>query len=489
MSKLYLKVGNVEAERSVLGAMLMDPGAASYGLGALTVDAFSDLDARNKLVFQAMVDLADQGKPIDPQMVTDRLINAKTYEDAGGAEYLQELLNSLINPDNVEHYVRVIRDQALLRDYLKEMDDIERDFQEGSYEDIGTFISTSTDRLDRISSKRQVGQFLDAATVAEIVRNQIDQESKYANRYLTGIDTGFKRLNKIIHGWQKNSLVILAARPSVGKTALAINFAYNAATYSRGGPVAFFSCEMDNASIMKRLLSAVSNVEADHLQTGDLDDRDREKINSGIELIKKTDLYFDDTPNALVGDIIAKAKKLKTAHPDLCLIVIDYLNILGTSEKFESKNIEIGAITKSLKGLARDLQIPVICLAQINRKADDNTDGRPTMSNLKDSGNIEQDADLVLILSRSDYGRKKRDPQAGSYVDNLNQQLEANRKAGKDKASMSISNIEIAKNRNGPLGNVTLVFSKSYSRFDNPSLEMERQIAEASGNPLLEDDE
>ena len=207
------------------------------------------------------------------------------------------------------------------------------------------------------------------------------------------------------------------------------------------------------------------------------------------ELIKKTNLFFDDTPNALVGDIIAKAKKLKSAHPDLCLIVIDYLNILGTSEKYESKNIEIGAITKSLKGLARDLQIPVICLAQINRKADDNTDGRPTMSNLKDSGNIEQDADLVLILSRSDYGRKKRDPQAGSYVDNLNQQLEANRKAGKDKASMSISNIEIAKNRNGPLGNVTLVFSKSYSRFDNPSLEMERQIAEASGNPLLDDDE
>ena len=171
------------------------------------------------------------------------------------------------------------------------------------------------------------------------------------------------------------------------------------------------------------------------------------------------------------------------------LDVIDYLNILGTAEKYESKNIEIGEITKSLKGLARDLQIPVICLAQINRKADDNTDGRPTMSNLKDSGNIEQDADLVLILSRSDYGRKKRDPQAGSYVDNLNQQLEANRKAGKDKASMSISNIEIAKNRNGPLGNVTLVFSKSYSRFDNPSLEMERQIAEASGNPLLDDDE
>ncbi len=486
--KFYDRVGNVEAEQSVLGAMLMSHEAASYGLGSLTVDSFSNLEPRNRLVFQAMVDLSEQGKPIDVQLVIDRLINAKTYDEAGGTDYIDVLIESRINPDNVDHYVKIIRDQHLLRQFLMKMDEIENDFAEGSYEDVGAFLSRSSDALVEIAAKRQVGEFIDAATVAEIVRNQIDQESRYANRYLTGIDTGYTRLNKITHGWQKGSLVILAARPSVGKTALAINFAYNAATYRQGGSVAFFSCEMDNSSIMKRLLSAVSNVESDRIQTGNLDAKDREKVAAGIELIKKTNIYFDDTPNALIGDLVAKAKKLKAAHEDLGLIVIDYLNILSTAEKYESKNVEIGKITKDLKELARTLKLPVICLAQINRKADDNSDGRPSLANLKDSGNIEQDADLVLILSRSDYGRKKKDPTPGSYMDNLNQQLEANRKAGKDRASMSIANLEIAKNRNGPTGDVTLIFSKSFSRFDNPSLEMEKEIAAASGNPLLDEE-
>ncbi len=486
---LWKSVGNVEAERSVLGAMLMDPGAASFGLGSLTVDSFSDLDPRNKLVFKAMYELADMGKPIDAQLVTDRLINSKTYNDAGGAEYLGVLIESQINPSNVDHYIRIIRDHQLLREYLKKMDEVELDYQNGQVDDIGAFLTRSTDGLQSIAAKRQVGEFKDAATVAEIVRNQIDQESRSSNKNLTGVDTGYTRLNKITHGWQKGNLIILAARPSVGKTALAINFAFNAATHRSGGSVAFFSCEMDNSSIMKRLLSAVSNVESDRLQTGDLDQKDREKIAAGIDLIKKTRMYFDDTPNPTVGEIVAKATKLKSAHPDLSLIIIDYLNIIQTEEKFDSKNVQIGKITMDLKELARTLELPVICLAQINRKAEDNPNGKPGLANLRDSGSIEQDADIVMILSRSDYGNKKKDPQAGSYLDNLNQQLEASKKAGKDKASMSIANLEIAKNRNGRTGDVTLVFSKSYSRFDNPTIDMERQIAAASGNPLLEDEE
>lgn len=490
---------NVEAERSVLGAMLLSPDACSLALASLTEESFSNVDPRNKLVFRAMKELADHNESIDAQTVNNQLTNMKLASDAGSPDYLLDLINSSITPSNVDHYVNIVKDQSVLRDFILGMEEVKDSYAKGEVSDIGDFIASSAQKLDDIASKRSVGGFLDSPTVVTMVSKQIEMEKNRANKRLTGVDTGYITLNKYTHGWQKGSLNIIAARPSVGKTAFAINLAYNAASHEKK-TVAFFSCEMPCEQIMKRLCSSVSMVNLENIQTGDLYGNESVKITSALEQIKNTKIYFDDTPNQMLGDIVAKSRKLQAAHPDLCAIFIDYLNLIttGTSASFDSRAQEVSLITRTLKELARSLNLPIIALAQLNRDVDKTDQKIPSLSNLKESGSIEQDADMVLLMYRKDYytsmgqsvnAKEKGYGAPSEFTKNIQTQVDNAKAMGKDSGNISTVQILLAKNRNGRTGQITLLFSKNYQRFDNPSPEMEKSEARINGVSVSPDGE
>lgn len=492
MANKFLLPSNVEAERCVLGSMLISTGAASIALAALQEDYFSDADPRNKIIFHAMKELADKSTAIDAQTVNDQLILTKLKEEAGSPDYLFDLVSQSINPNNVDHYINLVRDQGVLRNYLVKMEEIKKAYIDGKIENVGDFLTTSTNNLEQISNSRAIGGFKTAKEVGSIVKNRINLEKNRANKKLSGVDTGYITLNEYTHGWQPGSLVIIAARPSVGKTAFAINLAYNAAIHE-GKTVAFFSCEMPSEDIEKRLCAAESLVSLENIQTGTFYGKDLVKVMSALDQIGDSKLFFDDTPNQKLGDIVAKSRKLAQQHPDLCAIFIDYLNIISVETKYDSRSLEVALVTKTLKALARTLKVPVITLAQLNRDVEKTDSKMPMMSQLKESGSIEQDADMVLLMYRKDYynGQGANTKEKGGANREYNRNLEAEvnkaKAEGKDQGSISIVDVNLAKNRNGRTGHITLLFSKNYQRFDNPTPEMESQFANGGSmniNPI-----
>ena len=474
--------GNLEAEKSILGAILLSPESASIALATLADWHFSGLDNRNVLVYRAMQMLADKQVAIDVQTVNDQLVTMQLADEVGSPMYLTELIDACINPDNIDYYLKIVQDQAVLREFLKEIDKIGKEYSSGKIEDINDFLAHSSDDLNQIISQRRVSDFRPIDVVANTVSNQLNMYRSITNKRLTGVDTGYPRLNDYTHGWQKGSLNVIAARPSVGKTAFAINLIYNAAYYMQA-PVAFFSCEMPSEQIVQRLTACQSLVNLSKIQLGDFDKDESVKVKSALENISKLPIYFDDTPNQQLGDIVVKARKLYAAHPDLCAIFIDYLNIISTSstKKIENRSLEIALITMTLKQLARSLNIPIILLAQLNRDADRNDNqSAPNLSTLKESRSIEQDADTVVMLYRSDYYDKPVGSQPGrpgnSFVDKVEANVSKQKASGKDVADTSVVQVALRKNRNGKTGKIPLIFSKNYQRFDVPSAEMEDEL-------------
>jgi replicative DNA helicase len=501
MPKKITLPSNVEAERCVLGIMLSDDSGAAIGLSSLTEDSFSDVDPRNKLIFRAIVEVSkDPNTKIEPMAVGNALKNMGIFEQSGGTDYIFELINSMVNPDDMTHYVKIIKDLAVLRDFLLKMNEIEDSYAKGGTPtaNVGKFISESIEGLEEIANRRSVGNFEDVKEVAKRVGIQIDKERSRGNKHLTGVDTGYERLNRFTHGWQKGDLIVIAARPSVGKTAFALNLAYNAALHE-DKTVAFFSCEMSNDLVMKRLCSCLSMVNSENIQTGDISAKEAVKVHSALDQLQRLKIYFDDTPNPYIGDIEAKAVNLKATHEDLCLIIVDYLNIIGTSGKYDNRAAEVGTVTKSLKQLARTLRVPIIVLAQLNRDVDKNREIKgPTLANLKESGSIEQDADMVILMYRPDYYRDMgvtnvKEKNANSdYANNLNASVNAAKASNKDPGNVSVVTFSLAKNRNGKTGEIMLLFSKNYCRFDTPSNDMQRQVdalQTGAPAPITVDDE
>ena len=308
---------------------------------------------------------------------------------------------------------------------------------------------------------------------------------------MLGVSTGYRQLDAMTHGWQKGDMIILAARPSVGKTALGMNFAFNAAIRNRV-PVAFFSLEMSAPKIMERLIASRCYVSNDKIQTARLTSHDRVKVFSAIKEISETQLYFDDTPNSKLGDIIAKAQRLKNKHEDLGLIVIDYLGRIRYFDKSDAsaRQQEVSYISGELKTLARQLNVPVLVLCQLNRNTESNDNKVPGLANLRESGSIEQDADIVMLMYREDYytnlgqtakskgwAKDKKGEQAAPAPKQplTDEEREKN-------GDLSEVKVNVAKNRNGQVGTVTLFFQKSFSRFDDPSPEYEARVAAGGGN-------
>ena len=477
---------NLEAERVVLGSMLLDKTAAELALASLKPEDFSPNDTRNGLIFTAMKALADQNAPIDPQTVIHMLINLKYDKAAGGNEYIYELITAIINPDNVEHYIHMVQEQSVLRELLQKTDEIQKEYAKG-VANVSDFIMHSNDAIAHIANKRNVQNMRSAADIANEVQENI-VKTRSNDRGLLGVSTGYKRLDAMTLGWQKGNMIILAARPSVGKTALGMNFALNAAERNHC-PVAFFSLEMSAPKIMERLIACCSGVPNDKIQTGFLDRQERAKVAGAIQRISALDLYFDDTPNSRLGDIVAKSQKLKNQHPDLGLIVIDYLGRIRYFDKADAsaRQQEVSYISGELKTLARTLEVPVLVLCQLNRHAESNENKVPELSNLRESGSIEQDADIVMLLYREDYytslGQKAK---AKSWAkDKKGQDAEAPaprpQMSDAEKAKngdISEVKVNVAKNRNGQVGQLTLLFQKAFSRFNDPSSEYEAKIAE-----------
>ena len=478
MAKAYKLPSNVEAERSVLGSMLISPDAAEVALGALTENDFSDADNRNKMVFKAIFNLRQASKPIDPQTVYNEIVSLH-LENVVSSTYLFDLMETQINPDNIDYYISMVHEQSLLRELLLKVKDIQEQYSKG-VSDIGDFIAKSNDEIGAIASKRLVKGMRTAAEVTNEVRDKLAKTTASDNKGLTGVDTGYKKLNQLTHGWQKGDMIILAARPSVGKTALGMNFAFNAAIQGHV-PVAFFSLEMSAEKVMERLVSNRANVAGDKIQTGYINGNERVKIASAMEEISKLELFFDDTPNAKLGEIVAKATRLKKIHPNLGLIVIDYLGLItyGDNSNLNVRQQEVSLVSRSIKALARTLRVPIICLAQLNRDTEKNEGKVPSLANLRESGSIEQDADIIMLMYREDYYTNMgQSVKSKGWAKDKKQSEEQEEKQPKKDNSLSDVKILVAKNRNGSTDKLTLLFKRDFSRFDEPSDDDLNKMAE-----------
>ena len=449
---------NVEVEKTVLGAMMLSKESLLDASSLLEEEDFYDI--KHRIIFSAILDVQQKGIPVDIKTVTEALINLKELDKVGGVDYLHELCESIVSFSSTEHYIHIVQDQSYLRTLLNTMDDIIKEYSENEIEDIGTFIGDAR-RVDKAAEKRRISSFSTSKQVTEKVRQMLLTQKKASEDGVTGVTTGFRELNMKTHGFQPSDIIILAARPSVGKTALGLNIAFNAASKTNT-PVAIFSLEMPSEQLILRLLANRSCVDLGKIQTGFLTKREQLELERAMNELAETKLYIDDTPGIKLMDILAKSRKLKTECPDLSLIMIDYIGLITTgAKKVESRQLEVSEISRSLKELARELKIPILVISQLSRAVDSRTGSKkPVLSDLRESGSIEQDADQVLLLYREDYYAQDKKGDANKE--------ETKAPNGED-SSVSIVKVLIAKNRNGQIGEVELTFTKSIGRFDDPA--------------------
>ncbi len=484
----FLLPSNVEAERTLLGSILLSPEATVVALSSLTESDFSGADPRNPIIFKAMQALYRSHRPIDVNTLIDELI-AQKQDQAVPTSYLYELVNAFIMPENVDYYIEMVHEQAVLRELLLKMKEIQEKYAKG-VPNIGDFVMESNDAITAIAQKRTVQGMRQAGEVAKTVQQKVMEKASSDRKGLIGVSSGFRELDAVTHGWQNGDLIILAARPAVGKTALGMNFVYNAALYSKV-PVAFFSLEMSAEKVMERLIASRSNVNGEKIQTGAfLTSNDKVKISSAVHEISDKEIYFDDTPNSKLGDIVSKAVKLKSQHPNLGLIVVDYLGRIRLSDRasMDQRQQEVSIVSGELKTLARRLNVPVICLAQLNRDVEKTESKKPTLSHLRESGSIEQDADIVMLMYRPGY---YADIGQTSKKKGQEDQQEEGEAAEKKQADVQPVHVFVAKNRNGSTKDVELVFELPYSRFNDPSKsyqERSAQIRSGQTSVDLEDD-
>ena len=454
---------NIPAEKSVLGAMISSRDALIEASSGLVVEDFFDL--KNQIVFGAILRVQDKREPVDVQTVTNELINSKEFEKIGGIEYLLEITESNIAPSNYKHYIDIVKDQAVLRNYLLQLKETINQYDKEEINDVSTFIGLTAERILRKAESRKISSFETAESVANRVKADLNTIKITDEDGVTGLTTGYKRLNELTHGWQKSDMIILAARPSVGKTAFALNLCLNA-TLKTKKSVGIFSLEMPAEMLMMRLVANRSTVELGKIQTGKISQRDYVAIDKALSEIASTKLYIDDSPNIKLMDILSKARKLKMEHPDLALIMIDYIGLITTgNKKVESRQVEVSEISRQLKALARELEIPILVLCQLSRNVEQaKTGGRkPVISDLRESGSIEQDADVIMLLSRPDY-QNKDSSNMKALTKDINEPV-----INENGETISQVTVTVGKNRNGPIGDVKLIFTKTIGRFDEQS--------------------
>lgn len=438
MSSLPSLPSAPEAEASLLGTMLLYDSSSKTAIeeGLSEEDFFGD---NNRRIFQAIKSLSDEGAVIDPTAVATRLQDRGDYERVGGTAAITTLMEYAVTSANTKDYVVMLKDKTITRRLIEAARKIVSDGMEGII-DINDYLDEAEKAVLDVSRNRRTSEFRDRN---ELFNTVIEQIHKYADQgaEVTGIKTGFRDLDRLTHGFQRGDLVILAARPSMGKTAVALNLAMNAAMY-QDGAVAIFSLEMSAESLAMRLLSAKSRVAGDKLRTGRLDSNDDwNRLNEASAALRKTKIFIDDKSAVKVAEIFSKCRRLKNEQ-GLSLVLIDYIQLITGNSSGRgdvSRQQEVSDISRGLKALARELDVPVIALSQLSRNVEAREDKRPQLSDLRESGAIEQDADIVMLLYRKSY-----------YSDEAKEEAE---RTGSEELE-----INVAKHRNGATRRVYLAF-------------------------------
>ncbi|MEL3974507.1 replicative DNA helicase [Rossellomorea oryzaecorticis] len=428
---------NIEAEQAVLGAIFLEPSALTMASEGLIPEDF--YRHSHQKIFNVMLKLGDAGKAVDLITVTEELAAAKELEDVGGVAYLSELAGSVPTAANIEYYAKIVEEKSLLRRLIRTATDIASDGY-AREDEVDALLGEAEKSIMEVAQRKNAGAF---HNIKDVLVRTYDNIETLTNRKgdVTGISTGFADLDHMTAGFQRNDLIIVGARPSMGKTAFALNIAQNVAVKAKEN-VAIFSLEMGAEQLVMRMLCAEGNINAQNLRTGELTDEDWRKLTMAMGSLSNAGIYIDDTPGIKVGEIRSKCRRLAQEH-GLGMILIDYLQLIqGNGRGGENRQQEVSEISRSLKGLARELEVPVIALSQLSRGVEQRQDKRPMMSDIRESGSIEQDADIVAFLYREDY-------------------------YDHDAENKNIIEIIIAKQRNGPVGNVSLAFVKEYNKFVN----------------------
>ncbi|WP_017378780.1 replicative DNA helicase [Paenisporosarcina sp. TG-14] len=428
---------NHEAEQSVIGAIFLEPQGLITAAEILQFEDFYRV--AHQKIFQTMNSLSDQGKPIDVVTVTEELSSKRELEDVGGLSYLTEIANSVPTAANIAYYARIVEEKALLRRLIRVATNIVEDGFTRE-DEVEALLSEAEKKMMEVSNRKNAGDFRHIKDV--LVQTYDNIELLHSRKGdITGVPTGFRDLDLITAGFQRNDLIIVAARPSVGKTAFALNVAQNVATKTEEN-VAIFSLEMAAEQLVMRMLCAEGNIDAQVLRTGALSSEDWRKLTMAMGSLSNAGIFIDDTPGIRVNEIRSKCRRLKQEY-GLGMIMIDYMQLIaGSGNSKENRQQEVSEISRSLKALARELEVPVVALSQLSRGVEQRQDKRPMMSDLRESGSIEQDADIVSFLYREDYYDKETENQ-------------------------NMIEIIIAKQRNGPTGTVTLAFVKEFNKFVN----------------------
>ena len=428
---------NMEAEQAVVGSMIMDKEAISVASEMLTGDDF--YSKQYGVVFDTMVELNDQGKAVDPVTLQDRLRAKDVPPEMVSLDFIRDIMRSVTTSANVKYYAGIVAEKSTLRKLIRLNQEIENTCYAGK-EDLEVILESTEKKVFELVQKRNTGEYV---PIRQVVMNAMDRIEKASRNQgnVTGIATGFLDLDYKTAGMQPADLVLVAARPSMGKTAFVLNIAQHVA-FKLNQTVAIFSLEMSKEQLVNRLFSLESRVDSQHLRTGNLTDMEWEKLIESAGVIGQSNLIIDDTPGISIAELRSKCRKYKMDH-DLKMIIIDYLQLMsGGGRGSESRQQEISDISRSLKALARELSVPVVALSQLSRAVEQRPDHRPMLSDLRESGAIEQDADVVMFIYRDDYYNKDTDKKG-------------------------IAEIIIAKQRNGPIGTVELVWLPDYTKFAN----------------------
>jgi replicative DNA helicase len=426
---------NVDAEQSALGACLIEKEALSR-VAEILPEPADFYKSAHQLIYTAMLRLYERGEPVDLITLTNELRNQNKLDDAGGATYLTHLIDSVPTAANAEYYSTIIKEKAILRNLIAAGTSI---VQMGYREDEAAeaIVDRAEQEIFSIAQKRMIYDFVPLKKVITVAFEKI--EELYARKaHVTGMSTGYRELDNYTAGFQRSNLIIFAARPGMGKTAICMNMAQYLATREKK-PVAIFSLEMSKEELAQRLLCSEARIDAMRLRTGFLEESDWPRLTRAMNILCDAPIYIDDTPGLSVMEMRSKARRLKSKS-GIELLIIDYIQLIKGSTRTENRNQEISEISRALKGLSKELNIPIIAISQLSREVEKRQDKRPMLSDLRESGAIEQEADMVIFIYRDDY---------------YNPHSEKKNKA----------EVIIAKQRSGPLATVDLIFLKQFTTF------------------------
>ncbi|HEX8550914.1 MAG TPA: replicative DNA helicase [Abditibacteriaceae bacterium] len=448
---------SLESEQSTLGAMLMERDAVARAVETLAeTDFYRELHRR---IYSAILSLFDRGEPVDLITATEELRRRGQLEEVGGTEYLSALIYACPSAANVEAYAKIVAEKSLLRQLATAADSI-MGAAYGDVEDVNVLVDQSEKKIFEIGSKRLGEGF---SHIKPLLMNAYDQiERQFQNKgEATGLATGFRELDDITSGLQPTDLIIVAARPSMGKTALCLNIAHHVAMKERQ-PVAVFSLEMSKDQLVQRLICSEAQINSRDLRRGHLQDSDWHRVTNAVNNLYQAPIFIDDQPSQTTFEMRAKARRLIAEHGKLGLIVIDYLQLAHSSGKPENRVNEISEIARSFKSMARELKCPIIALSQLSRAVEQREDKRPMLSDLRESGSIEAEADVVAFIYRPSYYKNKvfkKDGRDGPPShDGMPPEIDPDE---------GIAEIIIGKQRNGPTGTIRLGFQPEFARFTN----------------------